>query len=228
MIRRLFTAASALSFVLFIGTAMLWVRSYWRADGVTLITASYVASAIGGSTAEDPACSYSARITHVDFDSDSGSIFFYVRRSTPDARIPDRETLDHWKTFYPIGTRLRRDSSAPTHDDYPFPYGRFTANEKTDFDKVGFFLGSYTLSYINSDESTPEFRVRVVRLPAWLLLALFGIAPVARVHRRLRDVLRAIRHRPGRCVSCGYDLRASKDRCPECGTPVQSDKAATA
>jgi hypothetical protein len=57
-----------------------------------------------------------------------------------------------------------------------------------------------------------------VRFPPW-----FGglvIAPLVTsrlwAHLRNRRAKRA--HRAGLCVACGYDLRATPDRCPECGT----------
>lgn len=35
-----------------------------------------------------------------------------------------------------------------------------------------------------------------------------------------------LRVRPGICVNCGYDLRGSPERCPECGTPAPSVESA--
>ncbi len=54
-----------------------------------------------------------------------------------------------------------------------------------------------------------------VRLPLWISTLAFGSVlyfcrPV-HFHRRRK------RRKLGLCVKCGYDLRGSKDRCPECG-----------
>ena len=53
-------------------------------------------------------------------------------------------------------------------------------------------------------------------VPAWMPTALFGVLFAScrplHFHRRRK------RKKLGLCVKCGYDLRASKDRCPECGT----------
>jgi len=60
------------------------------------------------------------------------------------------------------------------------------------------------------------FRFSGIILPYALIVAPLSILPVAwlLVGRRARR-----RTAAGRCHACGYDLRASPDRCPECGTP---------
>jgi hypothetical protein len=52
-------------------------------------------------------------------------------------------------------------------------------------------------------------------LPWWLLAGTLLVLPIAWYARRRRDRRRA---RTGACAVCGYDLRATPERCPECGT----------
>jgi hypothetical protein len=56
--------------------------------------------------------------------------------------------------------------------------------------------------------------VRTYGAPVWLLVALTSTPPLIalrRIRRRRREANR------GHCPACGYDLRATPDRCPECG-----------
>ena len=66
----------------------------------------------------------------------------------------------------------------------------------------------------------PMVTYHTTHLPYWSLLVLSAIPPVA-MFRRWRRRRRRVRQ--GLCLICGYDLRSTPDRCPECGTAaVQS------
>ena len=49
----------------------------------------------------------------------------------------------------------------------------------------------------------------------WILVPLTAILPTGWYIRHRRDRIK----RAGKCNSCGYDLRHSSDKCPECGAP---------
>jgi hypothetical protein len=52
----------------------------------------------------------------------------------------------------------------------------------------------------------------IVHVPYWSVGVILALLPTLWTLRR-----RAGKHRNGRCIVCGYDLRATPDRCPECG-----------
>ena len=54
--------------------------------------------------------------------------------------------------------------------------------------------------------------------PFWSIVAVTAALPLGWTALRLRARIRGRRRRGGgHCVGCGYDLRASPERCPECG-----------
>jgi len=63
--------------------------------------------------------------------------------------------------------------------------------------------------------AAPRYSYRWITVPYWACLFVPGMFCVGAI-RSLRRGRR--RQRQGLCRRCGYDLRASHDRCPECGT----------
>jgi hypothetical protein len=58
------------------------------------------------------------------------------------------------------------------------------------------------------------FGYTVVRVPVWFAAAVLALPPLTRLPLATR---RRRRTREGHCKCCGYDLRATPGRCPECG-----------
>ncbi len=53
--------------------------------------------------------------------------------------------------------------------------------------------------------------------PLWAVVLITSVLPAQRLRALRRDLLRSRRTASGVCPRCGYDLRASPGRCPECG-----------
>lgn len=83
---------------------------------------------------------------------------------------------------------------------------------------------------VTNGRARPTLNAIKYIFPAWYPLVLTSI-PLAiyllvQLTRASRRLIRIHRKRHGLCLNCGYDLRESKDRCPECGLTIARVTAA--
>lgn len=195
--RKFFTFCSAVSLLLCLAVCGLWVRSYWRMD--TLWTWRATGTAYDG-TFRNPWVRSNQGVILL---SQNMSWFHYVQRT-------DRELRLH------ISLPVQYDSRPAAHDEYwelrpPIGWSRWG------------FGGSYNPYFENDPpDAAGEWRRGTSRrliFPHWAL-ALLMFLPA------LPPIRRALRHRRARarglCPHCGYDVRATPDRCPECGSKTNA------
>jgi hypothetical protein len=134
-------------------------------------------------------------------------------------QILQLDTQNRWSVESPRTYRFDGLSRVPAHVQSRTPH----VTDLSAHRGSGSFLD---IAWAHTVDKTGKRGVRLtfVQIPCWWLTALIGIlvvpctlGPILRWRRATR------RTNSGGCATCGYDLRATPARCPECGTkPMQN------
>lgn len=87
---------------------------------------------------------------------------------------------------------------------------------KYDWDFLGF---GYKRDVVTAPALLPQ-TTYTLAAPHWAFAGVTCILPTIWVTKRIRKQRKG---QEGKCKSCGYDLRASRERCSECGTAIPED-----
>jgi hypothetical protein len=196
MRRGVLTFFSLLSLLLCVAVCGLWVRSYWVTDHFSR------EFAVG-------------ELTHIRTYS-SGEKEYRV-----DGVFGKKRQL--------LASELGRFVFATTREFETIPVGSTVGFQPEPTGKIQYeqfrgrragpsgFLGFYGYrSPYRINANSWELREGMI-IPHWAVAAFFGVPAALMLIRIVRDVRRTRRIASGRCASCGYDLRATPARCPECG-----------
>jgi hypothetical protein len=200
--QRLFTFCSAVSLLLCAAVCVLWVRSYWISDYLQTDPAGAgwkrdTAFSKGGAGYSAGPAGASLAQWYVGSAGGALSIGRCVNRWPPGAEV--------WLGDDPyrlgIGTRHFRPSFG---DGSGFPQHRGS-------------LGFEAVSDFKVFGGVRTFQMAEKQVPHWAIVLPTAVLAVPFVRVLVDRVRLGKRLRVGVCSSCGYDIRATPDRCPECG-----------
>ena len=187
---RLLTIISALSLLLCVAVCVLWVRSYFVADRLFWQ---------GFEDVEDRSY-WRQDVVRV---GRGGIGMNHIVQSQPRNPQSGAEGFASW-----------RSRSVPFHGTFPPEYPDFKFSRDDVPRWGGFKYGAFAHPDADARKTRPRAYGWQVVVPLWAVLLLVGPPTLLMVRRY---VILARRRRVGLCPACGYDLRATPDRCPECG-----------
>lgn len=192
--RRLLTCLSALSLILCVGTAVLWVRSYRTTSAI--VKTRHYASESGSAGG------------HTTIESRRGEITWtWYEWSQPGAYSGQHQIP---------GLRFMESEAKPRKDDlWLYCWERSIDPHRVWRSYMLFGCGFHSEWYDDeiSDGLVVTTVYRAASVPYWIVALIFAALTSLLLRRqwKLRQV------RMGCCPTCGYDLRATPERCPECG-----------
>jgi len=202
MRRKLFNVLADISLALFLGVVVVGIRSYSVGD------AFWYRNAIEPKKVR-------VQIDQIGLQWSRGGIYLYLTRWTATSPPQVQWLLLAMKSSG-FGHELLEKGYNVYPSSGPNALGR-TAQ------RLGFGANHETEASGSIGPNSPSCNSDDVTLPCWFLALLFALLPALRL-RRWR--IERQRNRPGFCRQCGYDLRATPLRCPECGMVVDPSRVA--
>lgn len=184
MRRRLANVAAALSLLLFVSTAGLWVESYWANRAFDLI------------------------IYQRDEPRRPGDILYGPRSA---ARLTGNSCYGWFHVNFSAYS-MQKNMEMPHQPRIRFYYFRKLSEAQRRLDGAKF---GARWSSLNRNPGSRGGSFAIV-LPYWMPTVLFALCAAWEIRRWRRSLLRSPAE-VGKCPTCGYDVRATPERCPECG-----------